>query len=97
MLAAQKAAIAATKPGNHWNEAHEAAVQVIFDGLEWLGMTPDEPPVYQAARADRHREVVERIIGGKAGTGGTSGVKFLQRALDTTFFPELIEVRTRIG
>ena len=42
-------------------------------------------------------KTVERIIGGKAGTGGTSGVKFLQRALDTTFFPELIEVRTKIG
>ena len=44
-----------------------------------------------------HMKTVERIIGGKAGTGGTSGVKFLQRALDTTFFPELIEVRTKLG
>jgi tryptophan 2,3-dioxygenase len=44
-----------------------------------------------------HMKTVERIIGGKAGTGGTSGVKFLQRAVDTTFFPELIEVRTKIG
>jgi len=44
-----------------------------------------------------HVKTVERIIGGKAGTGGTSGVKFLQRALDTVFFPELIEVRTKIG
>ena len=40
----------------------EEAVKVIFDGLEWLGMTPDEPPVYQAARADRHREVVEELL-----------------------------------
>jgi tryptophan 2,3-dioxygenase len=44
-----------------------------------------------------HMKTVERIIGAKAGTGGTSGVKFLQRALDTIFFPELIEVRTKIG
>jgi tryptophan 2,3-dioxygenase len=44
-----------------------------------------------------HMKTVERIIGSKAGTGGTSGVKFLQRALDTTFFPELIEVRSKIG
>jgi tryptophan 2,3-dioxygenase len=44
-----------------------------------------------------HMKTVERIIGAKAGTGGTSGVKFLQRALDTTFFPELIEVRSKIG
>ena len=44
-----------------------------------------------------HMKTVERIIGDKAGTGGTTGVKFLQRALDHTFFPELIEVRSKIG
>jgi len=44
-----------------------------------------------------HMKTVERIIGAKTGTGGTSGVKFLKKALDTTFFPELIEVRSRIG
>ncbi len=40
----------------------EAAVQVIFDGLTWLGMTPDEPPVFQFARADRHREAVAELV-----------------------------------
>ena len=44
-----------------------------------------------------HMKTVERIIGTKAGTGGTAGVKFLQQALDTTFFPELVEVRAKIG
>jgi tryptophan 2,3-dioxygenase len=44
-----------------------------------------------------HLKTVERIIGGKPGTGGTSGVKFLRKALDLSFFPELIEVRTKIG
>src|SRR5204862_1670206 len=44
----------------------------------------------------RHMKTVERIIGFKRGTGGTSGVGFLRRALDLTFFPELLEVRTRI-
>jgi len=44
-----------------------------------------------------HMKTVERIIGAKTGTGGTSGVKFLQRALDIVFFPELIEVRSKIG
>ena len=33
----------------------EAAVQVIFDGLAWLGLEADETPVFQASRADRHR------------------------------------------
>ena len=45
----------------------------------------------------RHLQVVQRVIGHKTGTGGSSGVDFLRRALDLTFFPELYEVRTRIG
>jgi tryptophan 2,3-dioxygenase len=45
----------------------------------------------------RHLQVVQRTIGHKAGTGGSSGVDFLRRALDLTFFPELYEVRTRLG
>ena len=45
----------------------------------------------------RHMKTVERIIGYKRGTGGSSGVGFLRRALDLTFFPELLEVRTQIG
>ena len=45
----------------------------------------------------RHMKTVERIIGHKTGTGGSSGVSFLKRALDQTFFPELIDVRTVIS
>ena len=45
----------------------------------------------------RHMKTVERIIGHKRGTGGSSGVDFLRKALDLTFFPELIDVRTAIG
>jgi tryptophan 2,3-dioxygenase len=45
----------------------------------------------------RHLKTVERIIGFKRGTGGSSGVPFLQRALSLTFFPELYAVRTEIG
>ena len=45
----------------------------------------------------RHLKTVERIIGFKPGTGGSSGVSFLRRALDLTFFPELYAVRTEIG
>ncbi len=44
----------------------------------------------------RHMKTVERIIGHKRGTGGSSGVSFLKRALDLQFFPELIDVRTEI-
>ena len=45
----------------------------------------------------RHLKTVERIIGMKTGTGGSSGAPFLKRALELTFFPELYAVRTRIG
>jgi tryptophan 2,3-dioxygenase len=45
----------------------------------------------------RHLKTVERIIGYKPGTGGSSGVAFLRRALEHSFFPELIDVRTVIG
>lgn len=45
----------------------------------------------------RHMRVVQRTIGFKTGTGGSSGVDFLKRALDLTFFPELFAVRTEIG
>ena len=44
----------------------------------------------------QHVKTVERIIGSKPGTGGTSGVKFLRNVLDISFFPELIEVRSEI-
>jgi tryptophan 2,3-dioxygenase len=44
----------------------------------------------------RHLKTVERIIGMKTGTGGSSGAPFLRRALDLTFFPELYAVRTAI-
>ena len=45
----------------------------------------------------RHMRTVQRTIGFKTGTGGSSGVAFLRKALDLTFFPELFEVRTEVG
>ena len=45
----------------------------------------------------RHLKTVTRTIGMKPGTGGSSGVGFLQKALELTFFPELYTVRTEIG
>ena len=44
----------------------------------------------------RHLRTVMRIIGFKPGTGGSSGVGFLRRALELSFFPELFAVRTRL-
>ena len=45
----------------------------------------------------RHMKTVERIIGHKPGTGGSSGVGFLKKALALTFFPELLDVRTELA
>jgi len=46
----------------------------------------------------RHKHVltVERIIGGKRGTGGSEGASYLQRTLQRRCFPELWSVRTRL-
>jgi tryptophan 2,3-dioxygenase len=71
-------------PAEHWGvyETCEELVDVEDNFQQWRF---------------RHLQVVQRTIGHKIGTGGSSGVDFLRRALDLTFFPELFEVRTRIG
>lgn len=45
----------------------------------------------------RHMKTVERVIGFKSGTGGSSGVAFLREAVMSRMFPELWDVRTIIG
>ncbi len=40
----------------------DEAVKAIFDGLSWLELFADEEPVFQYARADRHREVVQTLL-----------------------------------
>ncbi|MEN5170886.1 glutamate--tRNA ligase [Brevundimonas pondensis] len=40
----------------------DEAVKAIFDGLSWLELFGDDEPVFQFARADRHREVAEQLL-----------------------------------
>ena len=40
----------------------EPAVQAILDGLAWLGVVSDAPPVFQHLQADRHREAVTQLL-----------------------------------
>ncbi len=40
----------------------EEAVQVILDGLEWLGLKADAPPVFQSTREARHVEVARELL-----------------------------------
>ncbi len=70
-------------PAAHWD---------VYEMCEELVDVEDNMQVWRF----RHLKTVERIIGSKRGTGGSSGVPFLRRALDLTFFPELYAVRSRI-
>ncbi|MFS8367135.1 glutamate--tRNA ligase [Acetobacter oryzifermentans] len=40
----------------------QQAVDVIFDGLAWMGIEPDEEPVFQSSREARHREVALELL-----------------------------------
>jgi glutamyl-tRNA synthetase len=40
----------------------EAATKVILEGLEWLGITPDHPPVFQSTCIARHAEVARKML-----------------------------------
>ncbi len=40
----------------------EAATRVILDGLDWLGLRPDAPPVFQSTREQRHAEVAQELL-----------------------------------
>ena len=68
---------------NHF-EAYELAEELV-----------DIEDAFQQWRF-RHAKTVERIIGMRTGTGGSSGVTYLRKALDKYFFPELWSVRTKL-
>ena len=40
----------------------QEAVQQILDSLDWLGLSPDEPPVFQSAREARHAEIAHALL-----------------------------------
>lgn len=40
----------------------QEAVDVILQGMRWLGLEPDEGPFYQMQRMDRYREVLGQLI-----------------------------------
>jgi tryptophan 2,3-dioxygenase len=106
LLARRGFAIASARVKRDWRQpvAHDASVEAA-----WLAVYRD-PAAYwdlyemaeelvdleDAFRQWRFRHVttVERIIGFKPGTGGTSGVPYLRQMLDVVLFPELWHVRT---
>ncbi|MGE0046529.1 MAG: glutamate--tRNA ligase [Hyphomonadaceae bacterium] len=44
----------------------QEAIDAIIDGMTWLGLTPDKPPIFQFARASRHAEAAYEMV--KRGT-----------------------------
>ena len=66
-----------------------------FDVYELAEELVDIEDAFQQWRF-RHAKTVERIIGMRTGTGGSSGVAYLRTALDKYFFPELWSVRTKL-
>jgi tryptophan 2,3-dioxygenase len=58
----------------HWWDAYEMAEKLV-DVEEWFALW-----------RFRHMKTVERIIGYKSGTGGSSGVAFLKKAVEHRFF-----------
>ncbi len=82
------------------NEAVEAAWLMVYrdvdkywDLYDLAEKLVDVDDRFQQWRF-RHLRTVQRIIGMKMGTGGSSGVSYLSKALDLRMFPELWTLRT---
>lgn len=101
-------AVPADRVERDWTKSYEKSdgvmrvFKTIYEEPEkhWLAYDMAEKLVDVEERFQlwrfRHMKTVHRIIGHKMGTGGSSGVSFLQRALGLTFFPELWDVRTEL-
>jgi tryptophan 2,3-dioxygenase len=89
-----------------WSEPYEKNEELVevlrqiyerpreyWDAYEMCEKLVDVEEYFQLWRF-RHMKTVERIIGFRTGTGGSSGVGFLKQALNLTFFPELFAIRT---
>jgi len=84
------------------NDSVQAAWQKIyadpeqyFELYELAEKLVDIEDAFQQWRF-KHMYTVQRIIGNRQGTGGSSGVPFLKKAIDTSFFPELFAIRTEL-
>ncbi|NWO13178.1 tryptophan 2,3-dioxygenase [Virgibacillus sp.] len=83
-VSVEKAWLTVYQNTNHYWELYQLAEKLV-DIEDW----------FQQWRF-RHMKTVERIIGFKSGTGGSSGVHYLKKVLDHYFFPELWEIRSKL-
>ncbi len=108
-LARKGHAVPADRVQRDWRQPYERSEAVVevfrrvyenteehWDAYEMCEKLVDTEERFQLWRY-RHMMTVMRIIGFKHGTGGSSGVSFLRRALETRFFPELWDVRTELN
>ena len=79
---------------NAWKEVYQN-VEKYWDLYQLAEKLVDVEDWLQQWRF-RHMKTVERIIGFKQGTGGSSGVNYLRKVLDHRFFPELWDLRTNL-
>ena len=91
-----------------WRALHEFDASVCDAWVEVYRNTREHWELYELAEKlvdledafrqwrFRHATTVERVIGFKRGTGGTAGVSYLRRLLDTVLFPELWRARTEL-
>ena len=108
LLARRGIAVPASHTGRDWTQPYaaspavEAAWLVVYRdpahhwGLYQLGEElTDLEDAFRLWRF-RHVTTVERVIGFKRGTGGTSGVGYLRKMLDVVLFPEIWSLRTAL-
>ena len=106
LLARRGIAVPAENLERDWTKAHEASdaveaawLVVYRDPQAWWDLyqlgeeLTDLEDTFRLWRF-RHVTTVERVIGFKRGTGGTSGVGYLRKMLDVVLFPEIWKLRT---
>lgn len=108
LMARRGIAVPATHTARDWTQAYAADEGVKAAWLQVYRAPQAHWDLYQmgeelidledAFRLWRFRHVttVERVIGFKRGTGGTSGVGYLRKMLDVVLFPELWALRTEL-
>ena len=108
VLARRGFAIDAASVERDWRESHQFNDSVCRAWVEVYRDTARHWELYELAEKlvdledafrqwrFRHATTVERVIGFKRGTGGTSGVNYLKRLLEVVLFPELWKARTEL-
>ena len=87
---------------SNYGKRQRALVEVLthqeqFSTEHQLAEVLIEHDEYFSLWRSHHIKMVERMVGTRPGTGGSEGVKYLQKTLDKKFFPELWEARTYLS